>query len=143
MSTLFAPGVLAGAAEPSVKTQCPSLSKRALQRLRQRGIGPKFCRIGVQVRYRQRDLDEWLSGRIAQSSAPEHCFWCSKTLADPTVGWHGSGVYLALHHGCAKEFGAPLICEAERFELITRGKSLLCGLYGGWDKISFAGSVPQ
>jgi hypothetical protein len=50
---------------------------------------------------------------------------------------------LALHHGCAKEFGAQLICEAERFELITRGKFLLCSLDGGWDKISFAGSVPQ
>ena len=45
------------------------ISPRTFQRWRQQGLGPKFCRVGNQIRYRQRDLDEWLVGRIAQSTA--------------------------------------------------------------------------
>jgi len=45
------------------------ISARTFQRWRQRGFGPKFLRVGSQIRYRQRDLDDWLSGRIAQSTA--------------------------------------------------------------------------
>jgi len=32
------------------------ISPRTLQRWRQQGLGPKFCRIGNQIRYRQCDL---------------------------------------------------------------------------------------
>ena len=45
------------------------ISPRTFQRWRQRGLGPKFCRVGIQIRYRQSDLDTWLSSRIAQSTA--------------------------------------------------------------------------
>jgi hypothetical protein len=45
------------------------ISPRTFQRWRQQGLGPRFCRVGNQIRYRQRDLDEWLSGRVAQSTA--------------------------------------------------------------------------
>ena len=45
------------------------ISARTFQRWRQRGLGPKFLRVGNQIRYRQRDLDHWLEGRIAQSTA--------------------------------------------------------------------------
>jgi Helix-turn-helix domain len=45
------------------------ISERTFQRWRQRGFGPKFLRVGNQIRYRQRDLDEWLSDRVAQSTA--------------------------------------------------------------------------
>ncbi len=45
------------------------ISARTLQRWRQRGFGPKFLRVGNSIRYRQSDLDEWLSDRIAQSTA--------------------------------------------------------------------------
>lgn len=45
------------------------ISARTFQRWRQRGFGPKFLRVGTQIRYRQRDLDEWLSDRVAQSTA--------------------------------------------------------------------------
>jgi hypothetical protein len=45
------------------------ISARTFQRWRQRGFGPKFLRVGNQIRYRQRDLDDWLSARTAQSTA--------------------------------------------------------------------------
>jgi len=45
------------------------ISPRTFQRWRQRGLGPKFFRVGIQIRYRQSDLEKWLSSRIAQSTA--------------------------------------------------------------------------
>jgi Helix-turn-helix domain len=45
------------------------ISPRTFQRWRQRGLGPKFVRIGNQIRYRRSDLETWLSSRIAQSTA--------------------------------------------------------------------------
>jgi hypothetical protein len=45
------------------------VSPRTFQRWRQRGVGPKFLRVGNQIRYRKEDLDRWLEGRVAQSTA--------------------------------------------------------------------------
>jgi hypothetical protein len=45
------------------------ISRRSLQRWRQAGRGPKFLRLGGAVRYRERDLDQWLADCVAQSTA--------------------------------------------------------------------------
>jgi predicted DNA-binding transcriptional regulator AlpA len=37
------------------------VSVRTLERHRISGTGPQFCRIGRLVRYRERDLDDWVS----------------------------------------------------------------------------------
>jgi hypothetical protein len=44
------------------------ISPRTFQRWRQRGAGPKFVRVGNQIRYRRQDLDQWLEDRVAQST---------------------------------------------------------------------------
>jgi excisionase family DNA binding protein len=46
------------------------LSKRTLERLRVSGLGPKFVKCGGRsIRYRQSDLDEWISRRIVGSTS--------------------------------------------------------------------------
>ena len=48
-----------------------SLSIRTLQSWRLRGGGPKFIRAGRAVRYRRRDLTEWIDRRtVASTSDP-------------------------------------------------------------------------
>jgi excisionase family DNA binding protein len=39
------------------------VSVRSLKRWRAEGTGPKFLKAGRQVRYRKRDLDEWMERR--------------------------------------------------------------------------------
>ena len=45
------------------------LPVRTLQSWRLRGGGPEFYKIGRSVRYKRSDLDEWLAGRKASSTA--------------------------------------------------------------------------
>jgi excisionase family DNA binding protein len=46
------------------------LSERTLERLRVSGLGPKFIRCGGRaVRYRQSDLDAWLTARSVRSTS--------------------------------------------------------------------------
>jgi excisionase family DNA binding protein len=45
------------------------LSRRTLERLRVSGLGPKFVKCGRSVRYRQSDLDEWISRRVVGSTS--------------------------------------------------------------------------
>jgi excisionase family DNA binding protein len=45
------------------------LSERTLERLRGQGTGPKFLRIRHSVRYRQSDVEAWLSSRIVGSTS--------------------------------------------------------------------------
>jgi hypothetical protein len=49
-----------------------------VQRWRQQGRGPRFVRVGSQIRYHVSDLDEWLSTRMALSTA------------DPVPGYRGA-----------------------------------------------------
>jgi excisionase family DNA binding protein len=44
------------------------LSERTLERLRVQGLGPKFVRCGRSVRYRQSDLEEWITARVSAQS---------------------------------------------------------------------------
>ena len=46
------------------------LSERTLERLRISGLGPKFIRCGLRnIRYRQSDLDAWLTSRLVRSTS--------------------------------------------------------------------------
>jgi predicted DNA-binding transcriptional regulator AlpA len=46
------------------------LSERTLERLRVSGLGPKFIRCGGRsVRYRQSDLDDWVTSRLVRSTS--------------------------------------------------------------------------
>ncbi len=46
------------------------LSGRTLERLRVSGLGPKFVRVsGRSIRYRQSDLDEWVTARVVASTS--------------------------------------------------------------------------
>lgn len=45
------------------------LGKPTLERLRLKGDGPKFCKLGSAVRYRQTDLDDWLESRLVRSTS--------------------------------------------------------------------------
>ena len=48
------------------------LSKRTLERLRCSGLGPKFVKCGGRsIRYRQTDLDQWISQRVVRSTSEE------------------------------------------------------------------------
>lgn len=44
------------------------LSERTLERLRWRGDGPKFCKLGRRVAYRQVDLLNWAEARVFSST---------------------------------------------------------------------------
>ena len=46
------------------------ISVRTLERHRGAGTGPRFCRLGRLVRYRECDLEEWL-GRSLHSSTSD------------------------------------------------------------------------
>lgn len=45
------------------------LSKAMLERLRVRGDGPAYLKLGGAVRYRQSDLDAWLESRVTRSTS--------------------------------------------------------------------------
>jgi predicted DNA-binding transcriptional regulator AlpA len=49
------------------------ISVRTLERHRIAGTGPRFCRLGRLVRYRECDLDDWVSRslRTSTSEIPE------------------------------------------------------------------------
>lgn len=44
------------------------LSERTLERMRWHGDGPKFCKLGRRVAYRQSDLLEWANARVFSST---------------------------------------------------------------------------
>ena len=48
-----------------------AVSNRTLQTWRFRGIGPAFVRAGRAVRYRQTDLDAWISANTVNYSEPK------------------------------------------------------------------------
>jgi predicted DNA-binding transcriptional regulator AlpA len=45
------------------------LSVRTLERHRLAGTGPKFCRLGRVIRYRESDLRDWLEASIRTSTS--------------------------------------------------------------------------
>jgi predicted DNA-binding transcriptional regulator AlpA len=49
------------------------LSVRTLERYRVSGAGPRFCRIGRLVRYRQCDIEAWIAQSLCASIAEEPC----------------------------------------------------------------------
>ena len=44
-------------------------SRSTLAKLRLRGTGPVFTRIGRVIRYRRTDLDRWMGAKLAQSTS--------------------------------------------------------------------------
>lgn len=44
-------------------------SVRSLERDRQQGVGPKFLKLGRQVRYRLDDIEAWACANTVQSTA--------------------------------------------------------------------------
>lgn len=55
--------------KPEVAAQYLSLSKDTLAKLRVKGGGPRFCRIGHSVRYKRSDLDDWFSAKWHYSTS--------------------------------------------------------------------------
>jgi excisionase family DNA binding protein len=47
------------------------LSERTLERLRVAGGGPSFVKAGRSVRYRECDLERWISERVVNSTSEE------------------------------------------------------------------------
>lgn len=45
------------------------LGKPTLERFRISGNGPAYLKIGGAVRYRRRDLDDWLASRLTRSTS--------------------------------------------------------------------------
>jgi predicted DNA-binding transcriptional regulator AlpA len=45
------------------------ISVRTLERHRISGTGPRFCRLGRLVRYRECDLDDWVSRSLRTSTS--------------------------------------------------------------------------
>jgi len=45
------------------------LSKPTLERLRLKGDGPRYAKLGKAVRYRRADLDAWLASRLIHSTS--------------------------------------------------------------------------
>jgi excisionase family DNA binding protein len=45
------------------------LSERTLERLRLRGGGPLFVKAGRSVRYRESDLEEWITARVVSNTS--------------------------------------------------------------------------
>lgn len=45
------------------------LGKHTLERFRLTGEGPRYAKLGGAVRYRLRDLDEWLESRLVNSTS--------------------------------------------------------------------------
>lgn len=47
------------------------MSKSTLEKTRVFGGGPKYLKLGHLVRYRQQDLDEWMSERLIGSTSEQ------------------------------------------------------------------------
>lgn len=47
------------------------LSPVTLERLRCKGDGPRYAKLGKSVRYRRGDLDEWVASRLLNSTSEE------------------------------------------------------------------------
>jgi excisionase family DNA binding protein len=47
------------------------LSTRTLERHRVSGTGPRFCRLGRLIRYRQSDIEAWVARSLRMSTAEE------------------------------------------------------------------------
>ena len=47
------------------------LSERTLERLRLRGDGPRYCKIGRRVVYPQAELDSWVLTRLVASTSEQ------------------------------------------------------------------------
>lgn len=45
------------------------LKVSTLQKLRVSGGGPRFAKLGRAVRYREEDLEEWLTARVVSSTS--------------------------------------------------------------------------
>jgi predicted DNA-binding transcriptional regulator AlpA len=45
------------------------LSPRTLERLRVSGTGPRYCKLGRRVAYREADLESWIAARVVQSTS--------------------------------------------------------------------------
>lgn len=45
------------------------LAKPTLERIRVKGDGPLYCKLGGAVRYRRADLDRWLESRLLSSTS--------------------------------------------------------------------------
>ena len=45
------------------------LSERTLERHRTAGTGPRFCALGRAIRYRRRDLADWIERAARQSTS--------------------------------------------------------------------------
>jgi predicted DNA-binding transcriptional regulator AlpA len=45
------------------------LSERTLERHRTAGTGPRFCALGRAIRYRRRDLLDWIERAARQSTS--------------------------------------------------------------------------
>jgi predicted DNA-binding transcriptional regulator AlpA len=47
------------------------LSQRTLERMRLQGNGPRYCKLGGSVRYREEDLAAWINSRVVNSTSEE------------------------------------------------------------------------
>jgi len=66
---------------------------------------------------------------LGRGEPPEHCSWCDRSLADPTIYWHFSDHYcLWLHWKCAQDFGLQLLYDARRGEAVAIGQRLNSGV---------------
>ena len=45
------------------------LSKPTMERFRLSGEGPQYCKLGTSVRYRDYELDAWLTSRLTSSTS--------------------------------------------------------------------------
>lgn len=48
-----------------------ALSTRTLERMRLQGNGPRYCKLGGSVRYREEDLAAWIASRVVNSTSEE------------------------------------------------------------------------
>lgn len=64
-STPKVKGVEPIAVSEAVAARLMSVSPRSLWTMRHEGRGPRFCRVGKQVRYRVADLHSWLAEQAA------------------------------------------------------------------------------
>lgn len=48
---------------------CLQMSRSFLRQARIKGTGPKFVKLGSAVRYRKKDLDDWINQRLKKSTA--------------------------------------------------------------------------
>ena len=46
-----------------------TLSQRTLERMRLHGNGPRYCKLGGSVRYREEDLAAWINTRVVTSTS--------------------------------------------------------------------------